>query len=91
MPDGIPVDDTATAPDEHKTKRKRTPRPLQAGEGQAVATTRQMATKLAVSEKTIKRLAADNALPGICRIGRSLRFNLDAVQKWLNAGCPKVR
>jgi len=44
---------------------------------------RDMASLLKLSERTITRLAAVKAIPGLVRIGRSVRFNRRVVDEWL--------
>jgi excisionase family DNA binding protein len=47
-------------------------------------TTAQVAELLAVSERTVKRLVAGHRLPCV-RIGRAVRFDYQAVFRWLEA------
>jgi hypothetical protein len=49
-----------------------------------------LSTLLGVSKRTCKRLAASQAVPGICRVGRCLRFDLNTVSAWIDRGCPGV-
>jgi excisionase family DNA binding protein len=44
---------------------------------------RDVASMTKLSERTIGRLAAAGAIPGLVRIGRSLRFNRRLVDEWL--------
>ena len=48
------------------------------------------AALLKVSEKTIRRQADLRKLPGVVRIGRLLRFDLDLIGKWLDQGAPPM-
>jgi len=50
----------------------------------ALLTTAEVAQFLAVSERTVKRLIARRRLPCV-RIGRSVRFQRQAVFRWLEA------
>src|SRR5207244_2405554 len=45
---------------------------------------------LGVSYRTGKRMVADRAIPGIVRpYGRAVRFELAAVRRWIEKGCPR--
>jgi excisionase family DNA binding protein len=46
---------------------------------------------LGVSKRTCKRLATAQAIPGITRIGKCLRFDRNKVEAWIEKGCPGVR
>jgi excisionase family DNA binding protein len=54
-------------------------------------TVRQLAAWLALSERTIKRMVAAQEIPGIVRIGRSVRFDRNQVETWVSRGCPRLR
>lgn len=41
-----------------------------------------------LSERTIKRLASDRAIPFV-RVGRRLLFPFTKLQCWIEAGCPR--
>lgn len=45
-------------------------------------------TLLDVSESTIQRLRDAGAIPGFTKVGRCSRWQRDAVDAWIAAGCP---
>jgi excisionase family DNA binding protein len=47
--------------------------------------TKDMASMLKLSERTITRLAAAKAIPGLVRIGRNVRWNRRVVDEWLRS------
>ena len=47
-----------------------------------------LARMLRVSSRTVARLSASGALPKPVRLGRSVRWNCDEIERWKNAGCP---
>jgi excisionase family DNA binding protein len=51
-------------------------------------TIEQTAILTSYSVRTLKRLVATRAIPGVTRVGRCLRFNRRAVEEWLERGCP---
>ena len=50
----------------------------------------QAAMLLNVSSRTVKRMVADEAIPGVTRVGRCLRFRRLALEEWIRQGCPRV-
>jgi excisionase family DNA binding protein len=54
-------------------------------------TTAELAEALRVSERSVKRMAAMRSLPGVVKLGRSLRFGRKAIESWIAQGCPPVR
>jgi len=46
--------------------------------------------KLNLSVKTIRRMADGGKLPGVIRLGRLLRFDLDLIDCWIDQGCPPL-
>lgn len=50
---------------------------------------RQAAKLLNVSERTLWEMAHSNEMPPAIRIGRAVRFSVDALKKWVDAGCPR--
>jgi hypothetical protein len=55
-----------------------------------LCTQNDVAMLAAISKRTVKRLTAEDAIWGIVRIGRSVRYNLDQVRDWIRAGCPRT-
>lgn len=51
----------------------------------------QVAKMVALSRRTISRLADAGKLPPPLRIGGSLRWRLADVRQWIAAGCPATR
>lgn len=60
----------------------------------ATATEQQFLTKkdlselLKVTTRTIDRLIQDNKFPKPLRFGRNVRWRPDAIEDWMNQGCP---
>ena len=48
------------------------------------------ALKLDLSAKTIRRMADAGKMPGVIRLGRLLRFDLDLMDQWIDQGCPPL-
>ncbi len=53
-------------------------------------TTDDVASALAVSASTIRKMARDGELPQPIRVGGRLRFRADDVRAWLLDGCPDL-
>lgn len=47
---------------------------------------REMAALVKLSERTIGRLAAAGSIPGLIRVGKSVRFSRSVVDRWLEGG-----
>ena len=66
----------------------------QANESQRPATLltiSQVAAALNCSTKTVYRLADAGKMPPACRIGDLVRWNSEAIEAWITAGCPDLR
>jgi excisionase family DNA binding protein len=50
-----------------------------------------LASRLGCSEKHVRRLATSGRMPAPVLVGRLLRWDADAVDSWIVAGCPQVR
>jgi excisionase family DNA binding protein len=50
---------------------------------------REAAELLALSERTVGRMARAGELPGVVRIGRSRRVDRRALESWIDRGCPQ--
>lgn len=48
----------------------------------------QVAEMLNISIRTLWRLRAAGKLPAPVRLGGSVRWRIDAIQAWIEAGCP---
>jgi excisionase family DNA binding protein len=48
-----------------------------------------VAALLKISSRQVWRLSDAGVLPGIIRIGRSVRWNAQAVDEWISQGCPR--
>ena len=51
-------------------------------------TSRETAKLLKVSEKTLYNMHTTGQMPPPVRIGAAIRWSLNAIQEWVNAGCP---
>ena len=49
---------------------------------------RQAANLLKVSERTLWKMHHTGEMPQPIRLGRAVRWSLDALRKWIDAGCP---
>ncbi len=49
----------------------------------------ELSVLLSVSERTVKRMARANELPGMVHLGRSVRFRRSVIEKWIEQGCPR--
>lgn len=47
----------------------------------------ELAKMLSVSVVTIRRLCDEGKVPGLVRLGRSVRFQKNVCIDWINAGC----
>jgi excisionase family DNA binding protein len=54
-------------------------------------TSAQLASLLSVSLRTVKRLTAEQAIPGAVRLSRCLRFDRREIEKWISKGCQTPR
>jgi excisionase family DNA binding protein len=43
-----------------------------------------------LSVRGVKRLVAENRLPGVVRVGRRRLFDRGALESWISLGCPEV-
>jgi prophage regulatory protein len=50
---------------------------------------RQVAELLGVSSRQVYRLTDGGALPRPLRLGGSVRWDRDAIDRWIAAGCPR--
>lgn len=53
-------------------------------------TSRETAKLLKVSEKTIYNRWTTGEMPPPIRIGAAIRWSLETLKSWVNAGCPRV-
>jgi excisionase family DNA binding protein len=51
---------------------------------------RDVAHLMKVSPKTVRRQADLKKIPGIVRVGRLLRFDLDQIHEWIDQGAPPL-
>jgi len=51
-------------------------------------TVRELSGLLGMSKRTIWRLLSAGQVPQPVRIGRSTRWRLDEVRRWIDSGCP---
>jgi excisionase family DNA binding protein len=65
-------------------------RPRQAPAPEALLIDLQEAGRLlSLSVRTVKRMAADGALPGLVRIRRRVLVDRTKLSNWITAGCPE--
>ena len=53
----------------------------------AFVTIADLAKALQLSPRTLRRFIADGKAPPIVRLGRSVRFQLSDVKRWIESGC----
>jgi len=46
-----------------------------------------LAAMLCVSETTVRRMVDSGKVPGVVRLGRSVRYRRSIIAKWLDASC----
>lgn len=56
--------------------------------GLVCITAKQLAIMLSVSKRTLYRLRCAGQLPSPLRIGGVVRWRLDEIINWIEAGCP---
>ena len=61
-----------------------------AGPRRRLADVEELAVVLGISPKTIWRMIDARRLPGVCRLGRIIRVDLEVVNRWIDAGCPAL-
>ena len=49
---------------------------------------RQVARLLSISERHVWKLDSSGRLPSPSRLGRAVRWNVDELRRWQDAGCP---
>lgn len=54
-----------------------------------VVTAAQLAIMLQVSKRTLWRMRSSGKLPSPMRVGGIVRWRLNDVTSWINAGCPQ--
>ncbi len=51
-------------------------------------TTKHVAARLKLCQRQIVKLDASGKLPAPVRVGRSVRWRLDDIDRWVTLGCP---
>jgi excisionase family DNA binding protein len=51
---------------------------------------KQLAELLGVSGRQVYRMVADGLMPPPVRLGGCLRWDLVAIEQWIECGCPKA-
>ena len=52
----------------------------------------EVAELLSLSKRTVKRMTAEGAIPGVCRpYGRAVRYCRRTIEEWIGRGCPPCR
>jgi len=69
---------------------KSTPSPA-AEQAPALLSVRALAHMLDVSTRGVWRLLDAGRMPQPLKIGRSVRWRREAIQEWIDAGCPSCR
>jgi predicted DNA-binding transcriptional regulator AlpA len=64
------------------------PTPTSPGDGRLLVSARELARLLSVSVATIRRLDAAGKLPRSVRLAGSVRWRLDDIRRFCEAGCP---
>ena len=66
------------------------PHPQGNDESPALLTTRQVADLLNCGERTVWRWSRSGVMPHPVRIGGAVRFRREEIERWIEAGCPRV-
>jgi len=56
-----------------------------------LGTVKDVAARLGVSDRAIWKWNAVEKLPAPIRLGRSVRWDLDDLERWIDASCPARR
>jgi excisionase family DNA binding protein len=64
---------------------------IENGQQPLLITVDQVAKLLSVSIRTVWRLKSAGKLPKPVEVGGSVRWNIEAVKQWIDAGCPAVK
>jgi len=59
--------------------------------GRKIGDLKVVAEKLTCSQRHIYRLADAGRMPAPLRLGSLVRWDLDAIDRWIAEGCPTVR
>ncbi|MGA2064186.1 MAG: helix-turn-helix domain-containing protein [Thermoguttaceae bacterium] len=59
--------------------------------GRRLGDVQTVAAMLACSPRHVYRLADADRMPRPLRLGTLVRWDLDAIDRWIQAGCPAVR
>lgn len=43
-----------------------------------------------IAPETVRRLTDRGAMPAPVRLGRAVRYRLDEIHEWIDAGCPDL-
>lgn len=46
---------------------------------------------MGISAKGVRRQVDAGQLPGVIRVGRLIRFDVQVIHSWISAGCPPLR
>jgi excisionase family DNA binding protein len=63
----------------------------EAPSGRRLADVQTVAAMLACSPRHVYRLADADRMPRPVRLGSLVRWDLDAIDQWIRAGCPSLR
>lgn len=59
--------------------------------GKRLLTIKEVADTLTVSQRAFRRLVDSGKAPTPVRLGRSVRWESNAIEQWIAEGCPKRR
>jgi excisionase family DNA binding protein len=92
-----PIDDDATCADDQNLNQASAPQeppegpaPPGPATSPSILTVRELADFLRVNHKTVREAIARGEIPGVQRIGGTIRIFRDAVLKWLASGQGRV-
>ena len=51
----------------------------------------ELAAVLKISSRHLRRLVDAGLIPGVIRLGRSVRFNANEIDSWIQANCPRLK
>ena len=57
---------------------------------QRLLTVPEVAEICGVAPETVRRMTDRGAMPAPVRLGRAVRYRLDQIESWIEAGCPDL-
>lgn len=58
---------------------------------QCLVTLKNVSDMLSISTRSVLRMRDRGAMPPAIKLGKSLRWNKEVIEKWISQGCPGCR